>query len=71
MYGQTPTDTSQRAKGRMTEKGDASIGADLEGSFFSFEETCLVFTSQRAKGRMAEKGDARIGADLEGSFFSF
>ena len=37
---------------RGIEKGDAGIGAGLEGSFFSFEDTSLVVLNLRCQRGM-------------------
>ena len=40
------------SNGRDIRKGNAGIGAGLEGSFFSFEETSLVVLNLRCEGEM-------------------
>ena len=42
------------SNGRDIRKGNAGIGADLEGSFFSFGETSLVVLNRRCEGEMEE-----------------
>ena len=40
------------SNGRDIRKGNAGIGAGLEGSFFSFEETFLVVLNRRCEREM-------------------
>ena len=42
----------EQSNGRYIRKGNAGIGAGLEGSFFSFEETSLVVLNLRCEGEM-------------------
>ena len=42
------------SNGRGIKKGDARIGAGLEGSFFSFEETSLVVLTSDAREKWRE-----------------
>ena len=50
------------SNGRGIKKGDARIGAGLEGSFFSFEETSLVVLNLRYERGM----EGRLQSELIG-----